>query len=542
MKLYINICLVIVFEIIYSKNFIYNEDDWYTINAPSSILSISYSRDKIFFSSPNGIFVYDKSFNDFYYSDYLLKDIRDKNIKIVHYDNFRDNYWIVNRNGLMFRSNLSSVWIKIRFNSLDFFSHHNIKNLGSNTEYIIIETNNGYVFLDPFTGIVKNNLSADDLEIQLLSVNWSSSAKSEVSNIPNLSDYYIFNEWKIISNKEFEKNSRSVKINCFIEDNDEYKWIGTDSGELFIIKPFSNEIEEIKSIPPVTNFDITYYDKINNEWWVVDKNWIYNYSDIIYNQEMVFICRWDEKNNLWKEYYQTEYPQIMIKDINDVIRVDDKLYVASNSGLLIYDFNKDKWNLAKITNGLIGNNIFDLDYYDNALYLATDYGLVVFSTMTDKVITSFFRNLTNKKISDIEIYNNSLLLNTDLGIIKMNLSNYEYIKISSKKFENIEVFDNQIHLSKDSAVYLMDKNYKLNLLFKHNRLENFDFCEGYIWSHNDKNAIIYNINSGFKMKYNELDGIVSNNINDIGCDTDWVWFATENGLTFYNWRKYHINE
>ena len=186
------------------------------------------------------------------------------------------------------------------------------------------------MFLDPFTGIVKNNLSADDLEIQLLSVNWSSSAKSDVSNTPNLSDYYIFNEWKIISNKEFEKNSRSVKINCFIEDNDEYKWIGTDSGELFIIKPFSNEIEEIKSIPPVTNFDITYYDKINNEWWVVDKNWIYNYSDIIYNQEMVFICRWDEKNNLWKEYYQTEYPQIMIKDINDVIRLDDKLYVASN--------------------------------------------------------------------------------------------------------------------------------------------------------------------------------------------------------------------
>ena len=68
--------------------------------------------------------------------------------------------------------------------------------------------------------------------------------------------------------------------------------------------------------------------------------------------------------------------------------------------------------------------------------------------MTDKVITSFFRNLTNKKISDIEIYNNSLLLNTDLGIIKMNLSNYEYIKISPKKFENIEVFDNQIHCQK----------------------------------------------------------------------------------------------
>ena len=41
---------------------------------------LKYNCLTIFFSSPNGIFVYDKSFNDFYYSDYLLKDIRDKNI------------------------------------------------------------------------------------------------------------------------------------------------------------------------------------------------------------------------------------------------------------------------------------------------------------------------------------------------------------------------------------------------------------------------------------------------------------------------------
>ena len=37
-----------------------------------------------------------------------------------------------------------------------------------------------------------------------------------------------------------------------------------------------------------------------------------------------------------------------------------------------------------------------------------------------------------------------------------------------------------------------------------------------------------------------FDGIVGEVINDLGCDSDWVWFTTNKGFSMYNWSKYHF--
>ena len=113
--------ILFTFSFILSKNFIYSEDTWYSLTSPEEITSISYNRDQVFFSSENGLFVYDKAYQDFYYSDYLLNNIENKNIFIIHYDLYRDNFWILNREEIMFKSKLSTVWLKIRFDNRVFF-------------------------------------------------------------------------------------------------------------------------------------------------------------------------------------------------------------------------------------------------------------------------------------------------------------------------------------------------------------------------------------------------------------------------------------
>ena len=32
------------------------------------------------------------------------------------------------------------------------------------------------------------------------------------------------------------------------------------------------------------------------------------------------------------------------------------------------------------------------------------------------------------------------------------------------------------------------------------------------------------------------------NIYDVECDEEWVWFSTNNGISFYNWSKYHYEK
>ena len=524
-----------------SKNFIYNEDSWYSITSPNKITSISYNRDKIFFSSNNGLFVYDKAYQNFYYSDYLLNNVENKDILIIHYDLYRDNFWMLNREAIMFKSKLSTVWLKIRFDNLNLFSYQNIKNIGSNSDYIVLQTsNNDFIFLNPFTGRIENNISNNDVELQLLSINWSSSYRSNYNNNINLMDHYMFDDWQIVSDNKFEKNGKTVSITCFLNEENQYKWIGTQTGELFFIRPYSNEIEEFKSIPPIENIDIAYLDN-QNEWWIADKDWIYNYSDILYNQEMVFLCHWNERSNIWTEYYQNKYPQIMVKDINDIYRLNNMLYIATNSGLLIYNINLDRWNLINDSNGLISNTILDIEYYNDTLYLATYEGLMTFSTLINKPISSYFTKLINNQIIDLDIIDNQLYLLTDIGLLKMNMETNEYNTLLNKKFQNIEIVNNNIFLSKNNVLYYFDKD-KLEYLFQYNKIKNFDVCGNYIWSHNNDSAMIYNINTGQKFQYDQSDGIISNKINDIQCDDDWVWFSTDDGLSFYNWRQYHYEK
>ena len=68
----------------------------FIINALSieSITSISYNYDQIFFSSTNGLFIFDKYNKDISYANYILNNVENKNIYIVHYDSFRDKIWI----------------------------------------------------------------------------------------------------------------------------------------------------------------------------------------------------------------------------------------------------------------------------------------------------------------------------------------------------------------------------------------------------------------------------------------------------------------
>ena len=502
---------------------------------------MSYNRDNIFFSSDNGLFVYDKVYQDFYYSDYLLNNIENKDILIVHYDLYRDNFWILNREEIMFKSKLSTVWLKVRFENLNIFSYQNIKNIGSNSDYLILQTNSdNFIFLNPFTGHVQNDILNNDVELQLLSVNWSSSYRSHYNNNINLMNYYMFDNWNIVSDNEFEKNGKTVRITCFLDETNEYKWLGTETGEIFFIRPYSNEIEEFKSIPPIENIDIAYLDD-KKEWWIADKDWIYNYSDILYNQEMVFLCHWDEENNIWTEYYQNKYPKVMVKDINDMYRLNNTLYIATNSGLLVYDIGLDRWNLLNASDGLVNDIILDIEYYNDVLYLATQGGLITFSTLIDKPISSYFTKLIDKQIIDLDMINNDLYLLTDIGLLKMNTNTKEYVTILKRKFNNIEIVNDNIFLSKNNALYYLN-NDKIEFLFEYNKIKNFDVCNNYIWAHNNNNAIIYNMNTGHKLKYDKTDGIISDKINDIHCDDNWVWFSTDNGLSFYNWEKYHYEK
>ena len=137
------------------------------------------------------------------------------------------------------------------------------------------------------------------------------------------------------------------------------------------------------------------------------------------------------------------------------------------------------------------------------------------------------------KISDMAFLDEYLYIVSNLGLIKMDVSVDKYMFISNKKFEKIDIKDKYVVLLKSNNLYLLQED-DLSLLFNYQRLKDFDICNDYLWAHNTKNAIIYNIISNSKLEYSFSDGIVGSKINSVECDDQWVWFTTNGGLSFYD--------
>ena len=199
----------------------------------------------------------------------------------------------------------------------------------------------------------------------------------------------------------------------------------------------------------------------------------------------------------------------------------------------------DSWLLFDKTKNL-SDNIIDIIFFENNLYLSTNDGVQIFSTIINKPIGKI--DAIKFKIRDLELINNQLYIISDYGFYISNLKENYSNKISDSMFEKISIDDNRIFLIQNNKVieYIKEgEKHSFKRLFNFSQIANVDICDNYIWVHNKNKAAIYSIHSKELLEYDYLDGIPGSIINNLECDSDWVWFTTNNGFAFYNWRKYH---
>ena len=99
---------------------------------------------------------------------------------------------------------------------------------------------------------------------------------------------------------------------------------------------------------------------------------------------------------------------------------------------------------------------------------------------------------------------------------------------------------------------LVDKGYDLQkMAFRalrdllrntmHQNIRNFTLSDNFIWTNLFDRVRLTNLDTGETWYYNDNDGILGKNIYKVGNNQDWVWFLSTDGVSLYNWRKYHVN-
>ena len=126
----------------------------------------------------------------------------------------------------------------------------------------------------------------------------------------------------------------------------------------------------------------------------------------------------------------------------------------------------------------------------------------------------------------------------EVGLLQFSWEDGVTKTLSKKDYENIHLKDGKI-TGADGTLWVI--NAVDNEQYIISDVKNFDICGLYVWSSYGSEAILLNTLTAQTWKYDSEDGIPGNKIYSVHCDEEWVWFLTDKGVAFYNWRKYHKN-
>ncbi len=262
---------------------------------------------------------------------------------------------------------------------------HSPINLFKEDNKLWIGTNSGIIVNNQF---VSSNTSEHF-------INPNPNTRGTVLNIKKLANkYYALTDnglWFLDKNGHYIKQIALDKLLRLLKNQHYYDmvvdelnqvWIATSNGVFFI-----NSLDAMHH----NKFDFNQVIHSENNWFL---GFVIANKEIIAanNQSELFIIDLIEKKITQKvslQEYASETSQIML--------LNQKVWIASNNGLLSYDLNTYKIHHYIVPKAIASNDIKVMNHFDNEeIYLGTSYGLSKFSLVSQQFSRVYKDNLLNK--------------------------------------------------------------------------------------------------------------------------------------------------
>ena len=528
-------CLIIssLVNIVLTQNFNYQEGDWFVIPKSKSVNSITETAENILFGTDNGIFLQNRFTKEIIYDFFNSQELISKRVYHILYDKNTDYYWVVHDLGISYKASISRYWRNISFSEIKLNSFLQIKRIGYSSEAIWLDYDFGSIALDRFNGNVVNvdNISP---------IHWCSSKNENYIDIFN---YNFSNDWIKTSNKIINRKSNIEYIPTIeYENNFGENWLVANSGLIFYGK--YGWLESAFLGIPQNNITEVYLDEFGS-WWFASSSYKNNnfekfFSSSFLGDAEIFLTHWDENENKWNYYYNNESVSIKDYNINKILRVKDKLYLGTLDGLLILDISQKEW--SNLNKNLYDKAVWDMALLDDTIYIATSNGInkiSLFSNIILSIEESLLRHYIGKEIYKLIAHNDELYIMSEIGLEKVNFKDKSIKHLSSKFLKDFELDKNRIFINDGKISEILYSNDLVQEKYIYNEGNDICISDNFIWTTINQYVKLIDMDNGNYWTYSNEDGILGDIIYNINCDTEWVWFSTNKGISYYNWRKFH---
>ncbi len=315
-----------------------------------------------------------------------------------------------------------------------------------------------------------------------------------------------------------ELNITPLLINSIYIDKNDNIWIGTYDDGIFVIQnTFFN------------NINVNFAEKILSVNKILFKN---NYIFIATNNGFY---GFNTGSNVLKAISKPD--NILMEPITDIRELNDVIYYTKRSQ---FDMNqsmfidsKNKYLFKPINGKLVqpinDNQMILCDWMANVLLTNKDASKVI------DTLISFPDYRIN--INAIYCNNDSLLVATGKGLYYYNFKTKIPVLISKKvnqKINDIAIINNNIFIAHDEGIENLNKNKEYKFLGTKalNGVKKIYDKNGYIWIVSLDGLFICDKDLNPLKVFNKLNGLPSNNINDISFSDGYTCISTSKGISY----------
>lgn len=468
---------------------------------------------EVLLATLDGLNIYDKDndkFERIFYGDSLV----DQEIYSLDEDN-EGNVWVGSSKGIT-KLNLNdgtSIMYKNDFSGNDI--EDSVFKILCDNEYIWIGTLNSGLYK---LNTVNLELEKMNIENKKLPINCIKTLLKDKNGVlwigtnSGLIKYNIENDdYVSYYRKEYDRYSLVDDEVCdIIQDQSGLIWVGTYAG-VSMFEP-ENKIEYYKSDPS---------SRIS-----LNENAIHGiYED---NEGLLWIGTnnkginiFDRKNNTIYDFSNIVKDQNLSNNsINDIEGHGNKIFIATDNGLNIYDKNTKKLKIYTEEDGLNSKNIRDLMYDEEGfLWIGTQNGFNILNLNTDEIINL---NYLLNKYNITDRYSGCIFKDSEGVYWLGTFLNGGLIKIDPRD-NSVKIYrheENNNSISNNSIRTITEDNH------------------GDLWIGTSGGLNKLNKESDNFTYYTTIDGLPNNNIYGLVIDNNNnLWMSTNRGLSKMNTEK-----
>ncbi|MCD6441196.1 MAG: hypothetical protein J7L86_05355 [Candidatus Marinimicrobia bacterium] len=523
---------------------IYNLEDWVSFKNCNYPTSLSVGNEYVYYGTNGGVIPFHR-YGRYWQDPYTVSDyMADDYISAVLFDPTTSYIWVANEQGISYLTPSAENWENVSKRRLGIPDSESIIRLGYDMSSVWLQTSDGALkTLNKYLGFYRG--SADN---QSDLIKW---APSRLDPLPSLQKYFINQPYRFEHDGLiYDDNFRSFPISIIFTDTNLDLY-----GGVWGLGPVTGDVNvktmTVHPMGPLQN-SISALTLANN------KIWMGSYSDQITSDfDRSGVSVMDLKTGIW-EYYETGIiPEIATQNINDIAFGQNTLWIGTDQGLTIFNTQKNRWKRYSMTKGLQDEIIWTIALEDSVAWIGTPLGLNKISLPTFKIKRIYLnRDKMKLKIFKIVATQKNIWIGTDNGLYSIDKfhHNVEHYDMFGEKTDiDDPVAADFIAIASNDSISVFSRFEGL-LLYEHDteqfkvvpqvfnmaNLYIYDMAldDDYLWVATNDGAYLIRLADYYTEHYTESDGLAGNLVYKVQIAGEDVWFGTNCGLTRYKWRRY----